>query len=545
MPDPMIQLTPELQAAAAPLAPAPAAPLVPTVSASSPAFAPQAAPAAPTPAPSMPVLTAPSLSAAATRKPATFGEKLHAALMRNPLHGIGGVMGNVATAAIDALAPEAGAVDPNSGIGVLSGVAANIAARRQAAADAAAKAKQQAFENARETASDQREQQRLNSELDMNHFNMVVAHANMVNAGRIAGQETDEFNAKMEQSAQTLSQPYLDAGAQVMGHDVPESQKLDWLNQNAPRDPKSGHPDFSKFISFQDGTAPVIDPKTGKQMMSPDGTPAYQRTYQIIEIGPDVELTPDQVTILNKFAPPNQGKWDAGQKLNPQTYALLAKKAQLAETVQLNVEKTQSEIRKNMSDAEKAKADASLARMTTAQKAQNLATANLFSPYLAVAGGDPILGLDYMLRSKDAKSAQMVEQMYGPGVLEKARTTNINALSKTITDDEKQLNDPVTSSTMSADDKASLQQELQAARQKRNQYLGLHQDDPPQITQSVLSLDAIDPAKRGTTILSSKMPNSAKVYLLRHYGLPIPPAILPQPKPAQPAVQPAAPPAVQ
>ena len=72
----------------------------------------------------------------------------------------------------------------------------------------------------------------------------------------------------------------------------------------------------------------------------------------------------------------------------------------------------------------------------------------------------------------------------------------------------------------------------------RNAYLGLHVGDPDQITKSVLQLDEVDPAKRGATILgSTTMPNTAKVYLLRHYNLPVPPALLPKAA-AQPAPAP-------
>jgi hypothetical protein len=548
MPAPMINLTndPQFAAAVAPIAPAPAAPVVPTVSPAVVTPSTTAATSAPlTTSPSAPALTtlSPRPAAASAPKPTTFGEKLHAALMRNPLQP-GGILKNVAIAGIDAVGGITNvlanvAAPPDSAIGIAAQTARNIQASRQATADAAAKAKQQAFENQMRSNEDQRSQQMLNSDLDLNKAKMFEAHAAAINTLRIARQESDEFHAQMQQSANTLAQPYEEAGGEVLAHDIPESEKLNWMQQHAPRDPKTGRPDPTQYISFQDGEIPVMDPKTGQQMLSPDGTPAYQRTYQIIKIGPRVELTRGQVAILNQYAPPNQGQWETGQKLDGQSYALLAKRAQLAETVALNVQKTQSEINKNLSDAKKARADANLANQTAAQKAQNLRTANLFAPYLGIAGGDPVLALDYMKRSKDAKSVPLVEQMYGPGTIEKTRQANLTALAKTIEDDQKQLNDPVASAQMSDDDKTELQNELKAARAQRNQYLGLHPNDPDQITQSVLRLDTLDPSKRSQAILgSTTTPNAAKIYLLRHYGLPVPPALLPQPKPAaQPAAQ--------
>lgn len=550
MPVPMVQLTPELQAAVTPLTQPVAPP--PIIAAQSQNPAPQNSQPAPTanspdqsavatnPAPSPAVITPPASAPASAKSvpavaPVTpFGQKLHASLLRSLPALALATLGKVGNAATDILAPIS--APETSPLYYAAKTAQNIQAQRQSTLDAAAKQKQQDFENQMKSNEDQRAQQALNSELQMNQAKMAEAHANQINAMRIASDESDEFDAKMQASADTLAQPYLDSGGEILAHDIPESQKLDWMKNEAPKDPQTGKPDLTQYISFQDGKVPIMDSKTGKQLVDADGDPQFQRTYQIIKIGPDVELTKDQATILNKYAPPNQGTWEVGQKLSGINYALLAKRAQAAETVALNVEKTQSEISKNDADAKKAIADANSANQTAAQKAQNLATEKLFAPYLGIAGGDPVIALDYMKRSKDAKSVAAVEQMYGPGVLDKTRAQNLTTLTKTIDDDEKQLNDPTISATMSDDDKTQLQNELKAARAQRNEYLGLHPSDPPQMTQTIMQFDKVDPAKRSATILATSMPNSAKIYVLRHYGLPVPPALLPQAN-AQPAAQ--------
>ena len=537
-------LDPELQAAAAPLE-TPAVAPTPTVPQVAAPF--QSNPTAPTPAPTsgFAPLVAPTAPAAAQpavpapTKPTSFGAKLHEALMKNPLHS-GGVLGSVAIAGLDALsggvtnALSNVAASPDSGMGVLTQTAQNIEAARQAKIDAAQKAQQQQFENNLKTKEDQRAQTELGLEQQKNTLLMAQGHAALATSNRIASQETDEFNQKMQAGANTLAEPYLNAGGEVVGHDIPDSQLADFMSKNT----KNG----DHYAHIPDGRTPVIDPNTGKQKIDLDGMPVTEPTYQIIKVGPNVVINQKQADFLNQFEPNDAqgGKWQVGQTLSGQAYYSVAMKAQQQQAVALNVEKAQSEIKKAMSEAQKNKADAALASQSAAQKAQNLRTSSMFATYLAQTGGDPILALDLMKRSKDANSIGAVEQMYGPGTLTKLRAQNLTTLTKTIESDQKQLNDPVASATMSADDKANTQAELRAAKMARNAYLGLHVGDPDQITQSVLQLDEVDPAKRGVTILgSTTMPNNAKIYLLRHYNLPVPPALLPKPA-AQPAPAPTA-----
>ena len=532
----MIELTPELQAAVAPLE----APVVPTPTVPQVAAPFQSNPTAPTPAPTsgFAPLGAPTAPAAAQpavpapTKPTSFGAKLHEALMKNPLHP-GGVLGSVAIAGLDALsggvtsALSNVAAPADSGAGVLAQTAKNIEAAKQAKINAAQKAQQQQFENQLKTNEDTRAQSELGIRQKQLGVQMAAAHTAAINSARIARHEDDTFRAQMLLTSNTLAQPYLEQGGSVVGQDIPESEKMDFIQKNAPQG-KDGKPDYSQFLSFQDGEQPVMDPKTGKQEINLDGMPVYQRTYQIVKIGPEVTLTTQgQVDLLNKYDPNASGgtPWQVGQKLPGQSYAMIAKQAQANETVALNVEKTQSEIRKNMTQSQKNKADAQLASQSAAQKAQNLRTSQMFAKYLGQTGGDPILALSLLKRSKDANQINAVEQLYGAGTLTKLRAQNLTTLTKTITDDESQLNNPTTSAVMSDDDKANMVAELRAARMARNSYLDLHPNDPPQFAEFVTKLDAFkdNPQQLSSQILLSKKADpSTKRYLLNHYGLPIP-----------------------
>ena len=531
-------LDPELQAAAAPLetpavAPTPAVPTVaapfqtnPVAPSGPVASLGAVAPAAPNPGPSPRTALAQALVPALQKNPLQYLGKV--AVAGHIAAGLDLLLGGATNALSRVAAPE------GSGMAVLSQTAQNIEAAKQAKIDAAQKAQQQQFENNLKTNEDKRAQTELGLEQQKNTLLMAQGHAALITSNRIASQETDEFNQKMQAGANTLAKPMLDAGGEVVSHDLPDSKLADFMSKNTNNGDHYAH--------FQDGRAPVIDPNTGKQKIDLDGNPVTEPTYSVIKLGPNVTLNQPQVDFLNKFDPEaaQGGQWQAGQTLSGQAYYSVAMKAQQQQTVALNVEKAQSEIKRTMSEAQKNKAEAALANQSAAVKAQNLRTSQMFATYLAQTGGDPVLALDLMKRSKDANSIGAVEQMYGPGTLAKLRAQNLTTLTETIESDQKQLNDPVASATMPADEKANTQDELRAAKMARNAYLGLHVGDPDQITKSVLQLDEVDPAKRGATILgSTTMPNNAKIYLLRHYNLPVPPALLSKPA-AQPAPAPTA-----
>ena len=537
----MIELTPELQAAAAPLAtPVVPTPTVPQVSAAfqtnnpvspaGPVVPLGTSTSAPAPAAAQPAVPAPT-------KPTSFGAKLHEALMKNPLHP-GGVLPSVLIAGIDALGGVTNALSnvaasPDSGMGVLTQTAQNIEAQKAAKAQAVAAeqqqvaaAKQKAFENQLKMQNSATDKQKADAA-------MMDAHAKFITSMRVDNDSSSAHNAAMAKNSESFVKPILDSGGEILYPSVSEAElhSQEFLN-TLPQDPKHGGPDYTQFMPVFTGTSPILN-SDGTPKLSDAGVPMFQRNFEIVKLGKPVTLDESHAAFLNKNSPSGQ-PFQVGQVLPAQLYTREWQAAHVAQGVDLNVAKTQSETQKNMSESEKAKADATLARQTSAQKAQNLRTGNLFAPYLAMAHGDPVIGFDLMKRSKDAGALTAVEQMYGPGVLEKTRQTNLTQLTATIRDNENQLNNPVTSATLSPEDKTELQNELKAARVQRNEYLGLHPNDPDQVAQSVLKLDQVDPAKRGATILgSTTMPNTAKVYLLRHYNLPVPPALLPKPA-AQP-----------
>ena len=411
----MIQLTPELQAAAAPLE----APVVPTPTVPQVAAPFQSNPTAPTSAPTSGFAPLAAPTAPAASQPVTAKTQLAAALgpalAKNPLQLLGRLAsaGHIA-AGINLLAGTATnalsrvAAPEGSGMAVLSQTAQNIEAAKQAKIDAAQKAQQQQFENNLKTKEDQRAQTELGLEQQKNTLLMAQGHTALAISNRIATQETDEFNQKMQAGANTLAEPYLNAGGEVVGHDIPDSQLADFMSKNT----KNG----DHYAHIPDGRTPVIDPNTGKQKIDLDGMPVTEPTYQIIKVGPNVVINQKQADFLNQFEPNDAqgGKWQVGQTLSGQAYYSVAMKAQQQQTVALNVEKAQSEIKKAMSEAQKNKADAALANQSAAVKAQNLRTSSMFATYLAQTGGDPVLALDLMKRSKDANSIGAVEQMYGP-----------------------------------------------------------------------------------------------------------------------------------
>jgi hypothetical protein len=151
--DPLLSMENDQQTGPGPLVPAPTA-------APAPAAAPPASPmlvnpgvlggpsAAPAPV-LMPSAPAPAPAAVPPSR-MTFGQKLHQALLKNPLTPGLGVLGHVAVAAIDALGNmSTEPVQNGNPLAALGATAHNVVASRAAAADAAAKAKQQQIENDR------------------------------------------------------------------------------------------------------------------------------------------------------------------------------------------------------------------------------------------------------------------------------------------------------------------------------------------------------------------------------------------------------------
>ena len=524
------QLDPELQNAVASSAPAPPAP--------APVPAAPVAPigALPTTAPSGGFAPLEASTAAPTTARTPLAAALGPALAqaKNPLHflakvGIAGITGHIA-AGLQALtggvenALSNVAAPPDSGIGVLSQTAKNIedqkAAKAQAVAAAqqkAAAAEQKAFENQIKAQNAATDKQKADAA-------MIDAHTNFYKAMRLDNDSEGSHNTAMAKNAEAQVKPILDSGGEILYPQVSETElhSQEFLS-TLPQDPIHGGPDFSQWIPVFTGTTAVLNPD-GTPEIGETGGPKYVRNFEIVKLGKPVTLDQSHTAFLNKYNPSGQ-PFQVGQVLPAQLYTKEYAAAHVAQGVELNVAKAQSEIGKNMTQSQKNKADAQLASQSAAQKAQNLRTSSMFATFLAQTGGDPVLALDLLKRSKFAGSVGDVEQLYGAGNLTKLRAQNLTTLTKTIESDQKQLNDPVASAEMSPDDKTQMQSELKAARMARNAYLGLHPNDPPQFAEFVTKLDAFkdNPQQLSSQILLSKKADpSTKRYLLNHYGLPIP-----------------------
>jgi hypothetical protein len=223
----------------------------------------------------------------------------------------------------------------------------------------------------------------------------------------------------------------------------------------------------------------------------------------------------------------------AGQQLPAADYYRLSKDAQTQRGVQMNVRELQARIEESQSATEANKARTREENLTTEEKQQNLQAARDFAPWLAGANGDPVIAMQNMAADPKAKQKLgLVEQLYGPGNLERARQETLGNLEKTIDENEKVLNEHSQpgATPLPADESDDLRAEIKQAQAKRNQYLGLHPADPNQFADSVLVLDKVPADQRAAFITSSAaMPPAAKIYLLKHYNLPVP-ANLTQPQ---------------
>jgi len=541
----MIELTPELQAAAAPLAtPVVPTPSVPTVAAPFQTNNP-VAPAGPV-APLGTSTSAPAPAAAQPAAPArpknpTFAEKLHAAIIRSPLNYLN-PLATVAVSAVDALAGPLSrvAAPEDSGMAVLSQTAQNIEAQKAAKAKAVAAAQQQVAAAKQKAFENQIKAQNAATDKQKADAAMMDAHAKFITSMRLDNDSSGPHNTAMAKNAEAQVKPILDSGGEILYPSVTEDQlhSQDFLD-TLPQDPKHGGPDYTQFMPVFTGTTAVLNPDGTPEINPKNGEPVFTRNFEVVKLGKPVTLGQQQADFLNRYNPSGQ-QYQVGQVLPAQLYTREYAAAHVLQGAELIRDKTVAEARKDMTQAQKNRADAVLANQTAAQKQQNMLADKLFAPYLAQAGGDAVLGIDMMRRSKDAKSISLVEQRYGAGVIEKTRQDNLVALQKTIADGEKQLNDPTTSATMNDQDKFDLQNEVQNARAERNQYLGLHRNDPPIIGDSILKLNKVPADQRSAQILLSKnTPDNAKRYLLQHYGLPVPTNL------QVPAAVPAAPPAQQ
>lgn len=235
---------------------------------------------APTDIPNSPLATTPATSAL-TPTPAplvkpknpTFGMRLHAALMSNPLT-FKNPLANVAVAGIDALSGVTSALSnvaasPDSGMGVLAQTAKNIEAQKVAKAQAAAKAQQQALENATKADRDA-------------HLNALTT-AQTFSAYSTAQRLDEDEQRAMVTDGQKAGAAYAQT------HDKVNSEPITDLNAaiaNKIYDP-------AKMVAYPSGLTSVPDSK---------GTPQEVVTYDLYKADDrPVPITPEVRAFMKEF----------------------------------------------------------------------------------------------------------------------------------------------------------------------------------------------------------------------------------------------------
>ena len=456
------------------------------------------------------------------------------------------------------LGDAAHATDTKGG-GWLTGVTNTLAARNERLAGQQArqdKLAQQAKENARQDTQLDLEKQRTAAQI-------ANAHADEIMHAKMSRNSDFEYQEKVRQSAQSQAQPFIDEGAKSLGRGLTKSQLDEQI--------KSKGIDPTQALAFNDGYVDAVGPD-GKPILDEMGQPKQQATWMLLSNVPDVTLSQTQADYLTKYA--NNGTWQAGQKLPGADYYAATKQAQLAEGADLKMQEAKSLIAERLSAAERNKMEAREKSRTDQDKAANREAERLFSPYLAQANGDVIQAYNLMAADPNGKkNIGKVQSYFGPGNLEKYRHDEITTLESTINKNQKTLDtqeaDPLNSSTAltsivgqsnktildpkaSASDKKKAQsaldaaqqtlndrneirQEINAAKAKRNTYLGLHPQDPDRIVALKRIGDSLPAENRAQLITnSSALTPQEKQYLLGVYGLNPPGS-----QPAAPTTQPA------
>jgi hypothetical protein len=436
--------------------------------------------------------------------------------LQSTLAGIGDV------AAVGTIPPGSGKVG-----GILTGIARTAAA----GTEREQQQNQQAQQNHRADEQLDIEKQKLALEKQQQSHAMAAAHIQELHSARIARNEDQEYQTKVRQQAASDAAPFIEAGSQRLG----EGLTSDQINEQMAKRKL----DLDNTMTFVDGHIDVVGPD-GRPIMGEDGLPQQRETRALYTVPPEIKLNKDTATLLNTYG--NGKTWQEGDVIRGPGDVIsvygAVKQARANQAVALNVEKVKAEIAEHETATQRNKTENRNQNLAFEKNQQNITAAKDFAPYLSAASGDPVIGLQMMSADPKAKDkVGSVEAAYGPGNLERLRQDELSNLQKTITDGERVLAEhSVPGATpLPADEEAEAKSEIAAAKAKRNSYLGLHPQDPPQFADSVKIMDGIAPDKRAATITSNvHMPPAAKIYLLRHYNLPVPPELVQQAQPQQP-----------
>lgn len=400
------------------------------------------------------------------------------------------------------------------GAGALYGISAALRNRGERLAkqqEYADKLKQQQFENIQREKETGFKEKELTIKEKESQANIANANMQEYYHARAARNADQEFQKTALASSKDQMQLYLDEGAVIVAHGLSSDEIQERM--------KTGNHQAHELLHFVDGYSDVIG-KDGNPVLDEAGNIKQRSTWTVLSDVPEVKLSKTQADFYNQFAPSPTGKYTEGATLSGSDNYLIQKRAQAAQGVSLSVAKTKSEISEHQTAEERNRAEIREKNQTSTDRARNVKTLGDLAAPLAAANGDEILMFSNLaLNPKQADLLSRTEQLYGPGELAKRRESAVRDLTTTITEDSRELNNVI-----NAPDKEraqDLQNEIRAAQQKRNSYLGLHPSDPPNIAEMKMRLDKISPDQRALQIAA--MPSAQdRAYFYVVYKIPVP-----------------------
>jgi hypothetical protein len=446
----IMQLTPDQQAAAAPVTQTPAAGSAPADNSApnpsgvtgdvSGAFqggqaglagaSTPSAPAAPNGTPTTPGgiplsstdhadKLAAAVAAQGTAGPMGWAKALvHGSLIASAANDVGDVLNGLADSANVQVRPGQS--------GALAGVTQTLAARQQRIAAA----KQQAIDNQFKTADEQRKQ--AESEASIAHMNVLTV-VEQQNANRAARNDQEHILDASVDAGQKAVKAATENGDATIADGITQQQLLDGI--------KSKQYDPLKYTAYASGYQNVL----GK-----DGEITKVPTFSVVELGGhDYKLTQDQADYLNKYGHSTNAPLPADTVLNSVLFHSLWTQAQTAQT-------TQDRIEQDAKEAEIKKLDTENKLSSAETQKQRNSDIALLSPALGKFD-DTIVGLH-----------QLAQQTV-PAVDPKTGQKNPNAGASTAVAEaaQRQLN-----GYDSADVEKHVEQEkkdIDAARKETNQ----------------------------------------------------------------------------
>ena len=463
--------------------------------------------------------------------------------------GLGNALGNVGAAVGNVGVAPAGS-------GFLYGFskgAQGIDERNRQIAAQQEKIKQQDIENKRLQAQQQISQQTADADTMRAKAAMAEGQINAHHEAKINRNLDYEAAQRAWSDSEKSRNALEEQGSQTLYHNLPSDQ-LQTMLQNKQLS-------SVKNYIFQDGFADVTDATTGKPVLDENGDPMQRPTFSVMSEIPTVKVNADRAAYLSRFSGTDIQE---NQELPGSLYYMLQKRADANRATLLAAADTAAKIQNLNSESKEHNAEAWDKGLSAQEKQTKIQASKVFAPYLSQSDGDVILAFDAMGRSKDKDKLGMVEQLVGPGGIERARKDALSDLGKTISSGTTQLaktnklmadrqddlyvakpSKPLTPQQTVSNAQVQkdldnyqaqiddINRDLKAARQQRNRYMGLNPQEDERIVANVEALKKLPESHRANAILTSSAPDAAKLHLFNVLGLPVPVQL--QPKSVQPA----------